>query len=81
MGGSKKVNPDALLSDKLLQLNAAMQAGEALPSGEEWELEEGQSLVQFLNTAMAVLEGDGKAMVKLLRIGDLSNAVSHPHGK
>jgi hypothetical protein len=76
MAGSKKVDSKALLNDKLLKMNAMMAAGEELPSGEEGELEDGQCLVQFNQTAIAVLEGVGKVTVKLLRVGDTSKEVT-----
>ena len=78
MAGGKTIDPKAGLSDKLRSMNAAMAAGEVLPSGEEGELEEGEVLVQFEISAIAVLEDVGKVPVKLLRIGDISKTVKFP---
>ena len=75
MGGGKKVDPNALISDKLKRMNEAMMSGETMPSGEEWELEEGASLVQFEMKAIAVLEDVGKVTVKLVRVGNCSGSV------
>lgn len=76
MCGSRKVDAKALLNDKLLKMNAMMAAGEELPSGEEGELEDGQCLVQFNATSLAVLEDVGEVTARLLRIGDTSKEVS-----
>ena len=79
MAGGKTVDPKAGLSDKLRSMNAAMAAGEELPSGEEGELGEGEVLVQFEISAIAVLEDAGKVPVKLFRNGDVSKRVNFLH--
>ena len=70
MGGSKKVDPNALISDKLKSMNAAMAAGETLASIDEQELEPGHCVVEFESASMAVMEDVGKFLVKLVRRGD-----------
>ena len=75
MGGSKKVDPNALISDRLKSMNEALVAGGALPEIDENDFGDGKCVVEFEKSSTAVMEDQGTFNIKLLRLGDTSKAV------
>ena len=72
MGGAKKVDPKARLSDKLKSMYEAVGDPKEMAAIEEIEVEAGKSVIEFLTTATAVMEDVGKFNITVSRYGNTS---------
>ena len=77
MGGSKKVDANALINDRLRSMNEALSSGGPLPDMSAG-LDEGKCIVEFEKLSNAVMEDVGTFMIKLVRLGDTSKQVNTP---
>ena len=79
MGGSKKVDANALINDRLRSMNEALASGGPLPDMSADDLGEGKCVVEFEKLSNAVMEDVGTFMIKLVRHGDTSKRVYTPN--